>query len=68
MNEAVTETHPAWLIFRYEMAGTLDQNICPVSLLMHDASESAGVVEPVGRWPPREALDPAKSCILEKDG
>ena len=56
--------YPGRIVMRDEVAGTLYENICPVTLLMNDAGPRAVVVEPRCGWTPREALNASEGCVL----
>lgn len=57
-------TYPAWLLLWYKMSRALHKHVRPTSFLMYDTSKLTVVAEPMGRWPPRKALDPAECCVL----
>ena len=57
-------TYSGWLVVGNEVACTLNENVCPVALLVYHTRVQALVVRPGRRWAAREALDPAEGSVL----
>lgn len=57
-------TYPLGLLLRHKMARAVDEDVCPVALLVYDAGKLAVITEPRGRRRPAETLNAAKSGVL----
>ena len=56
--------HPLWLLLRRKVPSSVDENVCPVALLVDDSSELAVIAIPMRRRFPGEPLKSAERCIL----
>ena len=57
-------THEFWLELWNLVACAFDENVSPVSLLVHNTGEDTVTIKPRRGWPLTEALDASECRIL----
>lgn len=53
------------LLLGYEMPSAVEEHICPVPFLVHDAGKLTAVAEPGRGWTSGEPLNPSEGRVLE---
>lgn len=66
--ERVFRTYSDRGFYGDKVASTIEEYVCPISLLMHDSCELARIVKPWGRGLAAESLDSSECGVLRSVG